>query len=88
MYLTFSIPVFGLTLSTFASRFFKVIDYCYTMQISVILTSNMELKELSPFLGRRSWDRLEQMAPRLPNGESFMVDMFDLPSWRVKAGGR
>lgn len=70
------------------TRFFKAIDWCYTAQISVIVTSNLSIDELAQHLGRRSWDRLAQMAPKLPDGTNFMVDLSGVPSWRVKAGGR
>jgi DNA replication protein DnaC len=69
-------------------RFFKLVDYCYTAQISLVVTSNKPLAELATHLGRRAWDRLTQMAPRLPNGDSFMVEMFDVPSYRVATSGR
>lgn len=70
------------------ARLFKLIDHCYTAQVSVIITTNLQIGELATRLGRRSWDRLAQMAPRLPNGDSFIVDMFDVPSYRMKESGR
>ena len=70
------------------ARFFKVVDYCYIMRISLIITSNLSVGELARFVGRRSWDRISEMAPRLPDGRSFIVDLVGVPSWRQKAGGR
>jgi len=64
-------------------RFFRVIDYCYKKQISVIITSNLSLDGLKAHLGPRSWDRLLQMAPR-----GQMVDMSGVTSWRKRSGGR
>jgi DNA replication protein DnaC len=69
------------------ARFFKAIDHCYG-RASVIITSNLSIPELAGQVGRRAWDRLAQMAPRLPNGDSFVVSLDGVPSWRVKEGGR
>lgn len=69
------------------ARFFKAIDHCYG-RVSVIITSNLSIPELAERVGRRAWDRLAQMAPRLPNGDSFIVDLSGVPSWRIKTGGR
>ena len=70
------------------ARLFKVVDYCYARQISIIITTNLEIEAFKSFVGRRSWDRLVQMAPRLPNGDSFIVDMFGVPSYRLESSGR
>ncbi len=66
-----------------ASRYFRMIDYCYTRGISVIITSNLAPDALAQHTGRRVWDRLQEMAPR-----GYIVDLAGLPSYRVKAGGR
>ena len=65
------------------ARYFRVIDYCYTWQISIVITSNMSIRQLERYLGRRNWDRLGQMAPA-----GFMIDMVGVPSWRKKMSGR
>jgi DNA replication protein DnaC len=70
------------------ARLFKVIDYCYSRQVSVIVTTNLSIADFQKFVGRRSWDRLVEMAPRLPNGDSFIVDLFGVPSYRLRNGGR
>lgn len=70
------------------ARLFKAIDYCYGRKISIILTTNLSIVELQEFVGRRSWDRLIEMAPRLPNGDSFIIDLFGVPSYRLRNGGR
>lgn len=69
------------------ARFFKVFNHCYG-NVSVVLTSNLSWPELSTYIGKRAADRLGQMCPMLPNGDSFIVDLFGLPSYRRKAGGR
>lgn len=66
-----------------SNRYFRVIDYCYTRGVSVIATSNLSPDELGQHVGRRAWDRLQEMAPR-----GYIVDMAGVPSWRVKASGR
>ena len=70
------------------ARLFKVIDYCYGRKISLIITTNLSLHGFQEFVGRRSWDRLTEMCPRLPNGDTFIVDMFGVPSYRLKSSGR
>lgn len=70
------------------ARYFRLIDYCYSRRIAVILTTNLSLKggaesDLAQHIGRRAWDRLCEMAP-----QGFMVGLQGVPSWRVKAGGR
>lgn len=70
------------------NRYFKVIDYCYSYQISVILTSNYTIDEIKLIVGGRAWDRLSQMAPRLNKNDVFIVDMFGVPSYRQKESGR
>ena len=70
------------------ARFFKIVDYCYTVNISLIITSNCRIPELAERVGRRAWDRIAHMAPRLPSGESFVLDLFNVPSYRMKDSGR
>lgn len=70
------------------ARFFKIIDYCYTHNISLIATSNLQIGDLADWVGQRSWDRVAHMAPRLPSGDSFIVDMFGVSSYRMKDSGR
>lgn len=65
------------------ARYFRVIDYCYQWQISLVITSNLSLPALERHLGGRCWDRLCQMAPK-----GFMYDLTGVPSWRQKASGR
>lgn len=70
------------------ARFFKVINHCVGY-ISVIITSNLPWPELAAYIGKRSADRLLQMAPRLPGTEdSFIVDLFGVPSYRQAGSGR
>jgi asparagine synthetase B (glutamine-hydrolysing) len=66
-----------------AARYYRVIDYCYSKNISVIITCNTSLKELARIIGGRAWDRLQQMAPR-----GFMMDLAGVPSWRQMQSGR
>lgn len=70
------------------ARFFKIVDHCYTANISLIITSNCQIAELAGRVGKRAWDRIAQMAPRLPSGETFIVDMFNVGSYRMKDSGR
>lgn len=67
------------------SRWFRFIDFCYANGVPVIVTTNLDIErgELAEWIGKRAWDRLNEMAPR-----GQMVGMWDVPSWRVKAGGR
>jgi DNA replication protein DnaC len=69
-------------------RYRQVIDYCYENGVSVIITSNLPLrpgdkKTLAEHIGGRAWDRLLQMCPR-----GSMVELWGVPSWRARAGGR
>lgn len=67
------------------ARWFRFIDYCYASDVPVIITTNLGLQNgaLAAWVGPRVWDRLNEMAP-----VGQMVSMWDVPSWRVKAGGR
>jgi DNA replication protein DnaC len=70
------------------ARYFRFVDYCYTVQTSVIVTTNLSLSgghesEVARHIGGRAWDRLCEMAPA-----GFMIGLAGVPSWRVKAGGR
>lgn len=65
------------------ARYFRVIDYCYTRGVAVVMTSNLTIPALAARLGGRSWDRLNEMAPK-----GFMVDMTGVPSWREAQSGR
>jgi hypothetical protein len=70
------------------ARYFRFINHCYDYQISVIITTNLSLAgghgcDLAKHIGGRAWDRLCQMAPA-----GYMIGMGNVPSWRVKAGGR
>jgi hypothetical protein len=68
------------------ARYFSVINHCYENKISLIITGSNNcgnLKAMAAYLGPRSWDRLNQMAPA-----GFMVDLSGAPSYRIAAGGR
>jgi DNA replication protein DnaC len=70
------------------ARYFRVINFCYEYQISVIITTNLSIEGLSEsqfarHIGGAAFDRLIEMAP-----SGFMVGMAGVPSWRQKAGGR
>lgn len=65
------------------ARYFRVIDYCYQWQTTMVITSNLSIKQLQDYLGPRNWDRLGQMAPA-----GFMIDLTGVPSWRKKESGR
>jgi DNA replication protein DnaC len=64
-------------------RYFAIINHCYTLQISLVLTSNLSLARLETHLGRRAWSRLQEMAPK-----GFMIDLSTVPDWRRKRSGR
>lgn len=67
------------------ARWFRFVDFCYDRQVSLIITTNLDIQSgaLAEWVGRRAWDRLGEMAP---TGQ--MVGLWDVPSWRVRAGGR
>lgn len=67
------------------ARWFRFIDFCYVNDVPVIITTNLDVRTgaLAEWVGRRAWDRLQEMAPA-----GQMVGLWDVPSWRVKAGGR
>jgi DNA replication protein DnaC len=65
------------------NRYFKVIDYCYTYQISIVMTSNLSADALRRHIGERSWSRLQKMAPK-----GFMRDLSGVPDYRLREGGR
>jgi DNA replication protein DnaC len=64
------------------ARYFSVIDYCY-QRVSLIITSNLNARELANHLGPRCWDRLNEMAP-----SGYMLSLASVPSWRVRRSGR
>jgi DNA replication protein DnaC len=65
------------------NRYFKIIDYCYTWQVSTIITTNLKIMELADRIGGRCFSRLQQMAPA-----GFMVDMAGVPDYRRVSSGR
>jgi len=65
------------------ARYFRVLDYCYQFSISVVVTTNLSIPQLSERIGRRAWDRLSEMAPK-----GYMIDLSGVPSWRQQASGR
>lgn len=69
------------------ARYFRFIDHCYTTGISVVITTNLRADgrecQLSEHLGGRAWDRLLEMCP-----VGSIVNLWNVPSWRKKAGGR
>lgn len=69
------------------ARFFSILNHCYG-NVSVIITTNLDWARLSTHIGKRAADRLQQMAPRMASGDSFIVDLFGVPSYRRKVGGR
>lgn len=64
-------------------RYYKIINYCYDFQVSVIITTNLGLDGLRDCLGGRAWSRLAQMAPK-----GFMVDLTGVPDYRLRQSGR
>lgn len=64
-------------------RYFRFIDWAYANDVPVIITTNLTLDKLATHVGRRAWDRLNEMAPK-----GQMVNLFGVPSWRVKVSGR
>lgn len=70
------------------ARMFKIINHCVG-HISVIVTSNKTWPELSEYIGKRAASRLLQMAPVMAGtNDSFIVDMFGVPDYRRRQGGR
>lgn len=65
------------------SRYFKIVDYCYKRGVSLIITGNLSVADLSAHIGGRAWSRLLQMAP-----SGFILDMTGVPDYRRSAGGR
>ncbi len=65
------------------SRYFRIINYCYEKDISLVLTANLTLPALRRRLGERCWSRLLQMCPA-----GMMLDMSGAPDYRKLAGGR
>ena len=64
-------------------RFFKVVNYCYQRQVSLIITTNLTLEKLAEHVGKRAWSRLQEMAPA-----GFMIDLAGVPDYRRQKGGR
>lgn len=64
-------------------RYFRFIDWAYSNDVPVIITTNLQISELSEHVGRRAWDRLNEMAP-----VGQIIGLWGVPSWRIKAGGR
>lgn len=64
-------------------RYFRFIDWAYSNDVPVVITTNVRLDEMSDHVGQRAWDRLNEMAPA-----GQMVSLWGVPSWRVKVGGR
>ena len=57
------------------ARYFRFVDYCYTGQVSLIITTNLKIggghkSAFAQHIGGRSWDRLCEMAP-----QGFMIGL-------------
>ena len=65
------------------ARYTKIIDYCYSKGISLILTTNLGIAELERHIGGRAMSRLSEMA-----GRGLIVDLTGVPDYRWKKGGR
>jgi len=65
------------------ARYFKLVDYCLSAGISLIITGNLVIPALARHVGGRAWSRLMLMAP-----VGSMVDMTGVPDYRRQAGGR
>lgn len=65
------------------NRYFRVINYCYQYNISLVITGNVKITGIVDVIGGRAWDRLCEMAPR-----GFMMDLTGVQSWRQKSSGR
>lgn len=65
------------------ARYFKLIDYCYSAGVSLIITGNLTLDALASHVGGRAWSRLLEMAPA-----GQMVDLTGVPDYRRQTGGR
>lgn len=65
------------------ARYFKLVDYCYSAGVSLIITGNLSLDALADRIGGRAWSRLLQMAPA-----GCMVNLSGVPDYRRRAGGR
>jgi len=60
-------------------RYTGIVDKCYTVGISLILTSNLQLGDFKRHIGGRAWSRLQQMA-----GPGCIVDMTGVTDYRLK----
>jgi len=66
------------------NRWARLVDYCYTKKISMILTGNLALFSALPqHIGFDAWDRLVEMCDR----RKGMVDLTGVPGYRRKLGG-
>lgn len=65
------------------NRYYRIIEHCYTWNVAMVITSNLNFTDLRQRVGPRSWDRLQEMAPK-----GYMLDFAGVPSWREKVGGR
>lgn len=66
------------------NRWARLVDYCYTKGISLILTANLTKLGLMRHIGLDASDRLGEMAPK-PLGT---IDLTGVPTYRPKLGGK
>lgn len=67
------------------SRYFRVIDWCYSNEIRLFITSNMPRRDLAAgtsVLESAAWSRLLHMA-----GRDYLIEVTGLPDYRLVAGG-
>ena len=66
------------------NRWARLVDYCYTKRISMILTGNLALyPDLAMHIGFDAWDRLVEMCARIDG----MADLTGVPGYRRKLAG-
>ena len=58
-------------------RYFKLFDFCYQNNVSMILTGNLTINGLAERIGGRAWSRLQELSPR-----GFILDLTGVPDWR------
>ncbi len=64
-------------------RYYEAINYCYTHEVSVLITSNMLYAQLEKFFNAATWSRLQQMCPA-----GFAFEAVGLPDYRTIQSGR
>ena len=80
--------------STREDVWFAIINHAYRQHIPLVITSNLTLapndkgETLPGVIGKYSFSRLLEMAPKIDDKDSYVLDLSPVADYRLKLGGR